>query len=303
VREAAWILLGVTRPTRPTRRARTTWPRTGHPYLDEPRADGAVVAMAHRGGALHPDNVGLENTRHAFAGAVALGYRYLETDVHATADGQLLAFHDEVLDRVTDLTGVMSDRNYRQVVEARVGGREPIPRLADLLEEFPDARFNVDIKAMAAVEPLVDLVVGTGVQDRLCVGSFKEPVLRRFRRLVSARSPHPVPTASGVGAVTAMLLPRGQVLARLLRDSGSVLQVPHRHRGLRVVDRRFVNRAHRAGRHVHVWTVDDRAEMVHLLDLGVDGIITDRTDVLREVLVERGQWHWGATDDPTEGRL
>jgi glycerophosphoryl diester phosphodiesterase len=265
-------------------------PRTGFPYLDEPLEAGAVVAMAHRGGALHPDNVGLENTLKAFAGAVGLGYRYLETDVHVTGDGHLLAFHDTVLDRVTDLTGPIADRSYGEVADALVGGREPIPLLADLLEAFPQARFNVDLKSPGAVDPMVDLVVRTGAHDRLCVASFSERVLRRFRAGMAERSPRPVATACGVATSVATLLGAGRRLLPLLRDDGTVLQVPHRHRGIGVVDRRFVERAHALGRHVHVWTVDERDEMEHLLDLGVDGLITDRTDVLRDVLVERGRW-------------
>ncbi len=266
------------------------WPRTGFSYLDEPRSRGAVVAMAHRGGAGHPENLGLENTLAAFAGAVRLGYRYLETDVHTTRDGQLLAFHDSVLDRVTDLTGPIADHDYAELEEALVGGQEPIPRLGDLLEAFPGVRFNVDLKSAAAVDPMVDLVVAHGAHDRVCVASFHEGVLRRFRRRAAIRSSVPVATACGVAAVVATVIRADRLAARLVRDTGSVLQVPHRHRGLRVVDRGLIDRAHLGGRHVHVWTVDDRAEMVHLLGLGVDGLITDRTDVLRELLLERDQW-------------
>jgi glycerophosphoryl diester phosphodiesterase len=267
-----------------------TGPRTGFPYLDEPRDHGAVLALAHRGGALHPDNVGLENTLKAFEGAVGLGYRYLETDVQATADGRLLAFHDTVLDRVTDRTGPIADRTYGEVADVLVGGREPIPLLTDLLEAFPEVRFNVDLKSRTSVEPMVDLVVRTGAHDRLCVGSFDERLLRRFRARIAARSSRPVATSCGVLTTAALLSGAARALRPLLRDTGAVFQVPHRHRGVRVVDRRFVARAHALGRHVHVWTVNQRAEMEHLLDLGVDGLITDRTDVLREVLVGRGQW-------------
>ncbi len=262
-------------------------PRTGFPYLDEPTAHGGVTALAHRGGARHPDVVGLENTLHAFRSAYDLGYRYLETDVHATADGVLMAFHDERLDRVTDRSGLLTALPHREAARVLVGGREPIPSLADLLEELPDARFNIDLKTPGAVEPMVELVTRTRAWDRVCIGSFDERTLRRFRRLMGA----PVATTCGVALVTLdRLLPGGHRLGGLLHDSGSVYSVPSVHRGLRIVDAGFVERAHRQGRHVHVWTVDERAEMERLLDLGVDGLITDRTDVLREVLVARGLW-------------
>ncbi len=265
-------------------------PRTGFPYLDEPRERGAVLALAHRGGALHPECVGYENTLRAFRSATALGYRYLETDVHATGDGQLLAFHDDRLDRVTDHVGLVLEHRYEALAAALVGDSEPIPRLSDLLEELPQARFNVDLKAPGAVEPLADLVRRMGVQDRVCVGSFSERVLRRFRKRLGADAAR-VATATGVLASGAVaFLPAGHRLGRWLRDPGAVLQVPHVHRGVRVVDRAMVRRAHADGRHVHVWTVDEPGEMEHLIDLGVDGLITDRTDVLKDVLLARGLW-------------
>lgn len=273
-------------------RPRTT-PRTGYPFLDEPVERGAVLAFAHRGGALHPDVVGLENTLRAFESAVGLGYQYLETDVHATKDGELLTFHDAHLDRVTDRAGALADQEYAEVAAARVGGRESIPRLVDLLESFPDARFNVDVKAPGGVEPLVELIARTGVEHRILVGSFDERVLRDFRRRMARRTSIPVATSCGILASAGLaFLPVGRIMPALVRDTGAALQVPHRFRGrVTVVDRSFVERAHASGRHVHVWTVDDRAEIEAMLDLGVDGIFTDRTDVLRDVLTERGVWH------------
>jgi glycerophosphoryl diester phosphodiesterase len=266
-------------------------PRTGFRFLDEPAERGRVLAFAHRGGALHPDVIGLENTLAAFRVAATLGFRYLETDVRATRDGVLLAFHDASLDRVTDHQGRLADHRYADVATARVGGREPIPRLVDLLEELPRARFNVDVKAREAVEPLAQLIRRTASHDRILVGSFNELVLRAFRALIKASGGPPVATSCGVATVSvAKFLPGGRHLQRLLRDPGGAYQVPVRHRGVRVVDQTFVDRSHASGRQVHVWTVDDPAEMEHLLDLGVDGLITDRPDVLRDVLRARGLW-------------
>lgn len=265
--------------------------RTGFRFLDEPVERGGILAFAHRGGAGHPDLTGLENTMYAFKHAVALGYRYLETDVHATRDGQLLAFHDAALERLTGSPGRLHDQTYADLNSMLVGGRESIPRLVDLFEAFPGARFNVDVKSAGAVDPMVDLLVRTGAHDRVCVGSFEERVLRRFRARLAARGSRPVATCCGVAsAVTLLLRGPGRRMQRFLRDTGTAYQVPARRHGVRVVDRHFVANAHAIGRHVHVWTVDERAEMEHLLDLGVDGLITDRTDVLREVLVERGLW-------------
>lgn len=264
-----------------------TRPRTGFSFLDAGvDQPGAVLAFAHRGGAHHPDLAGLENTLVAFEHAVQLGFSYLETDVHATRDGQLLAFHDDVLDRLTSDVGSIMETTYVDVRTALIGGREPIPLMGDLLEHFAEARFNIDVKSDAAVEVLADLIEHTGVHDRVCVGAFTERRLRAFRGLVS----RPVATSYGpVGVGLSRYAPR-RLAERLLAGRGDALQVPHRHRGLHIVTARFVERAHAAGRPVHVWTVDEPAEMELLLDLEVDGLISDRTDVLRQVLVRRGQW-------------
>jgi glycerophosphoryl diester phosphodiesterase len=271
--------------------AGVTRPVTGYPFLDAASEQpGSVLAFAHRGGAYHPEIEGLENTVAAFRHAVALGYRYLETDVHATRDGTLLAFHDTVLDRVTRSKGTVADLSTAEVADALIGGREQIPTMAALLEEFPHARFNIDLKAEAAIEPLAALVEASAAHDRVCVGSFSHARLARFRGLVGDR----VATAAGPAEVAAVRLLPARLVDRVGLRRAPVLQVPHRYNGLRVVTRAVVRRAHRLGMHVHVWTVDDPREMHQLLDLGVDGLMTDRTDLLREVLIERGQW-MGAT--------
>lgn len=253
------------------------------PFLD----DGPVLAFAHRGGAYHPDLEGLENTMAAFRHAVELGYRYLETDVHVTSDGVLLAFHDAVLDRVTDRVGAIATSTFEEVRAARVAGREEIPRLDDLLDTFPGTRFNIDLKADGAVEPLARLVEHRGAWDRVLVGSFSARRLARFRRATAGR----VATSAHPWEVLAFrLLPSSGLADRLVRSRPVAFQVPHRRGPLTVVTPGFVRRARAAGKHVHVWTIDDPAEMEVLLDRGVDGLMTDRTDILKDVLRRRGLW-------------
>ena len=268
--------------------AAVTRPRTGYAFLDAGLDQpGSVLAFAHRGGAFHPEIEGLENSLAAFRHAFDLGYRYLETDVHATRDGVLLAFHDAVLDRVTERRGEVGELSAAEVRGALIGGREEIPTLAALLEHLPDARFNVDIKAAAAVEPLAELVEAMGAHDRVCVASFSQRRLGAFRARVGDR----VATAAGPAEVAAVRLPGlRRLVGSLSALPGAALQVPRAVGRLRVVTEALVARAHAAGKQVHVWTVDDPQEMHDLLDLGVDGLMTDRTDVLREVLTERGQW-------------
>jgi glycerophosphoryl diester phosphodiesterase len=239
--------------------------------------------MAHRGGAIEH----LENTLPAFQACVDLGYRYLETDVQITADGTLVAFHDAALERVTDRTGRVDAMNWSELSQARIGGREPIMRLEDLLGAWPDVKFNLDIKVAGVLAPLVRLVTRMGVGDRICLGSFSDARIAAARRLFGPT----VCTSLGPRGVAALRLssysPRA---AGLVRIQAGCAQVPLQLGGRALVDERFMAAAHARGLQVHVWTVDDPAEARVMLDLGVDGIMTDRPAMLREVLQERGQW-------------
>jgi glycerophosphoryl diester phosphodiesterase len=267
---------------------------TRPPYLDTP----LPLAMAHRGGAFHPEIEGLENTMAAFRHAVALGYRYLETDVHVTSDGVLLAFHDEVLDRVTDRVGSIAETPYDEVQHALVGGAERVPTLAELFDAFPEVRFNIDVKSQGAVPVLADFIAERDAWDRVLVGSFSRRRLSSFRAATGGR----VATSAHPLEVAAYLLSPTARLAQLLTPGRpAALQVPHRRGPLTIVTPGLVRRAHAAGLHVHVWTIDDPGEMKTLLDRGVDGIITDRTDILRDVLRARGQWNGSAGADTSEG--
>jgi glycerophosphoryl diester phosphodiesterase len=259
-------------------------PQTGFAFLDEP---GTVLAFAHRGGAGHPEIVGLENTLRAFGHAVAQGYGYLETDVHATSDGVLLAAHDHALDRVAGVSGRLAEMTYAEVGRALVGGSEPVPTLAELFAAFPEARFNIDLKSDAATPLLADFIAAHDVWDRVLVGSFGPRRLQEFRRLTGGRVPT---SAHPLEVVAFRFLPSAGLADRVTRGRVAALQVPHRRGWLRIVTPGLVRRAHATGKHVHVWTVDTVEEMTELLDRGVDGLMTDRTDILKDVLVARDQW-------------
>ena len=261
---------------------------TGSAYLDAVLdRPGSVIAMAHRGGALHPELRGLENTLFAFRHAAGLGYRYLETDVHVTRDGRLVAFHDPVLDRMTGTSGALAAVSAEELAQVRIAGEHAVPSMAELLEELPDCRFNIDLKAPGTVAALADLLGRTRAHDRVCVGSFSWRQLQLFRRLTGGRV---ATSATPVEVVRFLATPWPRVRRLLGRRPFGVLQVPRRRGRLEIVTPSLVRRAHAAGVQVHVWTVDEPAEMAELLDLGVDGLITDRTDVLKDVLVARGLW-------------
>lgn len=246
--------------------------------------------FAHRGFATD----GGENSLAAVGAAVELGCCWVETDVQASADGELFVFHDDTLDRVTGSAGRISAMTAQQVRAAHIDGTDPIPTLGEVLDRFPRLRLNIDVKTAAGVAPLADVIERLGVHDRVLVASFSD----RRRRAVLRRLTRPVATSAGTALtaawVLASMLPVLAPLAgRLLRDVDA-FQVPERQRilgvALPVVTDRSIALAHRWGLEVHVWTIDDAADMRRLLDAGVDGIVSDRADVLAAVLAERGAW-------------
>jgi glycerophosphoryl diester phosphodiesterase len=252
-----------------------------HPYLSGPYPR----AFAHRGWHIG-DLAGMENSLSAFRRAVQEGFRYLETDVHATSDGVVVVQHDDALERTTDGAGAVASQLWSVVRGVKVGGREPMCRLDELLEELPDALVNIDVKADSAVEPVIGTLHRCNALGRVCLASFSDARLTRLRR---AGGPELL-TSMGPRSVGALLgaARTGLPVAGLAR--GRVAQVPRHQRPLTVVTPRFVRFAHRRGIEVHVWTVDDQAEMRELLEWGVDGLVTDRPDLLRDVLREQGRW-------------
>lgn len=227
-----------------------------------------------------------ENTLEAFEDAVQLGYSYVETDVHVTADGKVVAFHDPDLRRTCGIEGRIEDLEWSVVGSARVGGTAPIPLLEEILGSWPDLKVNIDCKADSALLPLVDLLRRNRCLDRVCLGSFSDDRLGRLR---SELGPE-VCTSLGPRGV-ARVLAASVAGPRLLRGvQARAAQVPVKQGPVTVTSRRFVETAHSAGLHVHVWTVDEPAEMERLIDIGVDGIMTDDCRALKAVLVGRGLW-------------
>ncbi len=249
-------------------------------------------AIAHRGSKL----LWPENTRLAFANAIEVGFRWLETDLHLSHDGHLMCIHDSTLDRTTERSGPVSEltRAELESIDAafrfEIGGEFPergnrhgVPSLEDVIAEFSDSRFVVDLKQDGLAEPLWKLITRLGVEDRVIVGSFSDRRLREFRSI----SHGTVATSAGPRAVARALASAALFSPPLLADA---LQVPVAARGIPVVTERSVRKFHAAGYQVHVWTVNSSKQMHRLLDLGVDAIITDRPEALKAVLIERGAW-------------
>ncbi|QUH01794.1 glycerophosphodiester phosphodiesterase [Saccharopolyspora erythraea] len=253
-----------------------------HPFLQGPWPR----AFAHRGwhiGELHD----MENSLSAFQRAAEEGFHYIETDVHATADGVVVVHHDATLDRTTDGRGAIRRLPWSAVGSALIGGREPVSRLDDVLEELPHTFFNIDVKADSAVQPVLDAIRAHDAWDRVCLAAFDDRRIDALRRRADDR----LLTSMGQRAATFLwVASRWGGWPMRPRINGCAAQVPPHHGRVHVVDPRFVRAAHKWGFEVHTWTVDDAATMEALLDIGVDGVVTDRPDVLREVLRARDQF-------------
>ena len=250
------------------------------PFLDN---GGRPIACAHRGGAVD----GLENSLAAFGRAWELGYRWFETDARLTADGVLIALHDPTLDRVTDRSGAVAELPWREVRTARIAGREPIPLIEEVLTGWPEARVVIELKADEAVDPVIDLVRRLAAVDRVCIGSFSD---RRLARVRAAFGPG-LCTSMGPDEVRRLRAAAWRLLPRsAVPGAAACVQVPTRWRRLPLAEPRLVACAHALGLPVQVWTVNQPDEMRRLLDLGVDGVLSDDLTALRAVLEERGAW-------------
>ena len=269
-----------------------------------------VIAYAHQGGAWESPS----STRHAITHALAVGATGIELDVHATADGELVVCHDATVDRTTAGQGTIAsftldqlrsmDFSYwwipgadvtpgRPAAEYPFRGRAPgdpsfgIATLREVLEQFPGVVLNLDIKQTAPVvapyeESLARLLAEFGRTDDVIVASFLDPATDAFRRFAPG-----VPTSAGTMA-TAAAWQAVQAGEDLPESPAVAFQVPERQGDLVIVDERFVAAAHRAGKAVHVWTVNDPDSMERLLGLGVDGIISDVPTTLCGVLEAEG---------------
>lgn len=247
---------------------------------------GAPIVVAHRGGAGECP----ENTAEAFLTMVERGFRYLETDARATLDGVAVLSHDATLDRTVGVGGKVRGYTWREL--ARVRGREGRPaamRVDEAFEEYPDAVFNIDAKSDDVAAPLARAIREAGAQSRVCVASFSERRLRRLRGELPGTA-----SSLGIGAIARIVAAsrarKGAARRRLLKGlpEAQVAQVPLSFRGVPVLTERFVASAHEAGIAVHAWTIDDVDVAARLLDMGVDGIITDVPTAMYEGLRERG---------------
>ena len=237
--------------------------------------------FAHRGLATNAP----ENTLLAFSAAVELGVQYLETDVHASSDGVSVVSHDPDLTRLAGIRSAVSDYTMEKLRGLALGAGQGFSSLAEALDAFPQTRFNIDIKSVDAVQPTVDAIRSANATARVLVTSFSE-----VRRLAAVRQLPGVATSAGANRFAAALgaatLAARRPLRRVLREVDCV-QVPTTYGPIRITTAPMIARLHAAGVEVHVWTINDESQMHALLDLGVDGLVTDRADLAMNVLRAR----------------
>jgi len=238
------------------------------------------IPFAHRGGALEA----AENSIEAFAYAINLGYRYIETDVQLTADGVVVIFHDDVLDRVTGLSGQVSDHTWAELEETKVHGTGAIPRLADVLYAWPELRLNIDAKTDEVAGPLCRIAKADNL-ERLCLASEDDKRINFIRGELGAG----LCTAAATKEIASFFIP-ALVGLKGRPTPADCFQIPVGSHGLPLTTKRQLARAREAGKPVHIWTIDEKAEMEQLVERGVGGIMTDRPRVLREVLKQQNLW-------------
>jgi len=247
-----------------------------HPYL----AGTRFAAFAHRGGELEEP----ENSKRAFAAAVAMGYRYIETDVQATADNVLLVFHDDELSRLTDGEGDIATLPHSEVRQARIDGTEPIMTLEEALVSFPETHFNIDIKSDLALEPTLALVRKMDVLNRVCLASFSDRRLSRIRDQLGRAG------CTGAGPRDVAALKFASWGVPFLRSRCHCAQVPVSQYGITIPTRRFIAFCNARDIAVHVWTIDEADEMRRLIRLGVNGIMSARPSLLKKIAQEEEVW-------------
>jgi glycerophosphoryl diester phosphodiesterase len=253
----------------------------------------APRVMAHRGAsAEYP-----ENTMPAFHAAVESGADYIELDVHCTRDGEVVVVHDERLSRIASDDRVISEMTFAELeaVDAAFnfspqGDGTPfrgrgirIPKLSEVLSSWPAMRFVIEFKPrnLVIADATLEIVQQTGMERRVLFASEHLPPIARARA-VAPKIPTNLPTAEIVSFVQSLSM--GVVSAAA---SGDALQIPPEHQGIRLATREIVAAAHRSGLEVHVWTINEQAEMEEMLSLGVDGIITDHPGRLLSLLPSR----------------
>ena len=242
------------------------------------------IVLAHRAGG----NEAPENSLTAFAKMEQLGFRYIETDAHTTKDGVVILFHDPILDRTTNGHGPIGNYEWADLTQVRDGSGNVPLRLDTVLEKYPHLVLNIDAKSWRVVSPLARVIYEQHAVSRVSLAAFSEFRLKVLRHLLPG-----VTTSLGEGAIATLVLlsrfpkriqPLFDWLVPGVKRGVQAVQVPASLAKIPVVTKRFIDLCHRRGQAVQVWTINDADEMIRLLALGVDALITDEPSLARRVI-------------------
>ena len=242
---------------------------TIHPYLNQ----SGVSISAHRGGSEEAP----ENTLESFSYAIGLGSSYIETDVQLSADGIPYIFHDDDLSRLLNMEVKFNSLHSDQIEKLKLFESYQIPKLETALTQFPNALFQIDLKTDEVALPAMKVIENLNAFDRICIASFSSNRLQKVRKKFPDTC-----LSMGPKEILKLLLASFGLYNKTIY--GDCLQVPIYHYGIKLVTRRFVKYVQSIGLKIHVWTINDENTMRKLIDLGVDGIITDKPKLLKELL-------------------
>ena len=234
-------------------------------------------AFAHRGGA----NDFVENTLEAFQQSINLGFKYIETDVQATKDNKLVIFHDDDLKRMMNVNVDISSINYNELKKYKINDVYEVPTFLETVSSWPNIRFNIDPKSDKSAELLINELKLLDNVDRFCIGSFNSERLDKIRKAFDFK----ICTSMGLNEVVNFYLLRFFGISKV---STPCLQLPYYRKGFKVITPNLIRDAHRFNKKVHAWTIDDPVQMNELLDMGIDGIMTDSPKLLKSEIAKRG---------------
>ena len=240
-----------------------------HPYLDVP----GVAISAHRGGSIEAP----ENTIESFEYSIELGSSYIETDVQLSSNGIPYIFHDDDLKRLFGKNIIFNSLHSDEIDELILFDKYKIPTLESTLQKFPDTLFQIDVKTDEVVLPTMEVIKKTNSTDKVCIASFSSKRLKQVHKLYPE-----ICLSMGPFEVIKLLLASFGLYRN--KVPGNCLQIPIYQYGIKLVTKRFINYIHSIGLKIHVWTINDEDTMQKLIDLGVDGIITDRPKALKDLL-------------------
>ena len=232
------------------------------------------LPIAHRGG----NTDFAENTTAAFERAKELGYRCIELDVQLSRDGVVYVYHDSNFKRLLHLDKKFSDTSSREIDTFLINGKYKIPRLENIFKLFPDLTFNIDAKSWDVAEPLAEVIRTSHSLSRVHIASFSDRRVRYLSKLLNDK----VKTVAGLSQVIKFVL--GFLTGIMFKFSADFIQVPESKFGINLVSARSIKYARMIGISIHVWTINEEEKMRSLIDLGVDGIMTDHCKKLKDVL-------------------